>query len=313
MGRGRAPCCDKNKVKRGPWSPQEDLTLITFIQKHGHLNWRSLPKLAGLMRCGKSCRLRWINYLRPDVKRGNFSKEEEDTIIHYHQTLGNKWSKIASFLPGRTDNEIKNVWNTHLKKRLSTRSSSFSSSSSSSSISSTHDQSTEEDHDKKCEGAHEEEEKSELNDSQDSASHSQDKCIHTKPELHEVNNELNEIQFLLDHDDFDDTTSEFLQNNDMLFPLDSLLHDHQTHISTTGGVTQEVTKSQSFDHPQVLDNISCGFHEDTNIGESDLWRQLLVESTLPTSSPNNEYDEWFNFIDNQTYFDDFNFVGEVCL
>ncbi|KAK4285682.1 hypothetical protein QN277_002350 [Acacia crassicarpa] len=118
MGKGRAPCCDKNIVKRGPWSPQEDLKLITFIQKHGHQNWRSLPKQAGLLRCGKSCRLRWINYLRPDLKRGKFTKEEEETIMKLHETLGNKWSKIASELPGRTDNEIKNVWHTHLKKKL---------------------------------------------------------------------------------------------------------------------------------------------------------------------------------------------------
>ncbi|XWS10334.1 hypothetical protein CRYUN_Cryun39dG0067600 [Craigia yunnanensis] len=121
MGKGRAPCCDKDKVKRGPWSPAEDLKLINFIQKHGHENWRALPKQAGLLRCGKSCRLRWINYLRLDVKRGNFSKEEEETIIRLHETLGNKWSKIASHLPGRTDNEIKNVWNTHLKKRLASK------------------------------------------------------------------------------------------------------------------------------------------------------------------------------------------------
>ncbi|GMH00351.1 hypothetical protein Nepgr_002190 [Nepenthes gracilis] len=113
----RMPCCDKAGVKKGPWSQAEDLKLISFIQQHGHDNWRALPKLAGLARCGKSCRLRWINYLRPDLKRGNFTLEEEESIIRLHEQLGNKWSKIASHLPGRTDNEIKNVWNTHLKKR----------------------------------------------------------------------------------------------------------------------------------------------------------------------------------------------------
>ncbi|KAJ4975623.1 hypothetical protein NE237_000729 [Protea cynaroides] len=118
MARGRAPCCDKAGLKKGPWTPEEDLRLIAFIQKHGHGNWRALPKIAGLLRCGKSCRLRWTNYLRPDIKRGNFTKEEEETVIKLHEMLGNKWSKIASNLPGRTDNEIKNVWNTHLKKRL---------------------------------------------------------------------------------------------------------------------------------------------------------------------------------------------------
>ncbi|XP_060195338.1 transcription factor MYB58-like [Lycium barbarum] len=118
MGKGRAPCCDKSKVKKGPWTPAEDLKLISFIQKNGHGNWRALPKQAGLLRCGKSCRLRWINYLRPDVKRGNFTPQEEETIIKLHLSIGNRWSKIASQLPGRTDNEIKNVWNTHLKKRI---------------------------------------------------------------------------------------------------------------------------------------------------------------------------------------------------
>ncbi|KAL8159700.1 hypothetical protein V2J09_001237 [Rumex salicifolius] len=118
MGKGRSPCCDKSKVKRGPWSPSEDLKLITFIQSHGHENWRALPAQAGLLRCGKSCRLRWINYLRPDLKRGNMSPEEEEMIIKLHKTYGNKWSKIASFLPGRTDNEIKNIWNTHIIKKL---------------------------------------------------------------------------------------------------------------------------------------------------------------------------------------------------
>ncbi|KAE8807830.1 myb-related protein Zm1-like [Hordeum vulgare] len=118
MGKGRAPCCAKVGLNRGSWTPEEDMRLIAYIHKYGHANWRALPKQAGLLRCGKSCRLRWINYLRPDLKRGNFTVEEEDTLIKLHNMLGNKWSKIAACLPGRTDNEIKNVWNTHLKKRV---------------------------------------------------------------------------------------------------------------------------------------------------------------------------------------------------
>ncbi|ERN03536.1 hypothetical protein AMTRI_Chr02g218170 [Amborella trichopoda] len=115
---GRAPCCDKNGLKKGPWTPEEDQKLIDYIKKHGHGSWRTLPKSAGLSRCGKSCRLRWTNYLRPDIKRGRFSFEEEETIIQLHSILGNKWSAIAARLPGRTDNEIKNYWNTHIRKRL---------------------------------------------------------------------------------------------------------------------------------------------------------------------------------------------------
>ncbi|KQJ84327.1 myb-related protein Zm1 [Brachypodium distachyon] len=118
MGKGRAPCCAKVGLNKGSWTPEEDMRLIAYIQKYGHANWRALPKQAGLLRCGKSCRLRWINYLRPDLKRGNFTAEEEETLIKLHAMLGNKWSKIAACLPGRTDNEIKNVWNTHLKKRV---------------------------------------------------------------------------------------------------------------------------------------------------------------------------------------------------
>ncbi|KAL2932156.1 hypothetical protein RDABS01_037566 [Bienertia sinuspersici] len=115
---GRAPCCDKDGLKKGPWLPEEDQKLIDYIEKHGPGNWRTLPKKAGLERCGKSCRLRWTNYLRPDIKRGRFSFEEEEAIIQLHSVLGNKWSAIAAKLPGRTDNEIKNYWNTHIRKRL---------------------------------------------------------------------------------------------------------------------------------------------------------------------------------------------------
>ncbi|WOL19533.1 protein ODORANT1-like [Canna indica] len=115
---GRSPCCDEIGVKKGPWTPEEDKKLVEYIQEHGHGSWRNLPKNAGLNRCGKSCRLRWTNYLRPDIKRGSFSQEEERIIIHLHSILGNKWSTISRALPGRTDNEIKNYWNTHLKKKL---------------------------------------------------------------------------------------------------------------------------------------------------------------------------------------------------
>nr|UZK92551.1 MYB1 [Camellia japonica] len=115
---GRAPCCSKVGLHRGPWTAREDALLTKYIQLHGEGNWRSLPKKAGLLRCGKSCRLRWMNYLRPDIKRGNISPDEDDLIIKMHALLGNRWSLIAGRLPGRTDNEIKNYWNTHLSKRL---------------------------------------------------------------------------------------------------------------------------------------------------------------------------------------------------
>ncbi|XP_009623355.1 myb-related protein 330-like [Nicotiana tomentosiformis] len=118
---GRSPCCEKAHTNKGAWTKEEDQRLVNYIRSHGEGCWRSLPKPAGLQRCGKSCRLRWINYLRPDLKRGNFTEEEDELIIKLHSLLGNKWSVIAGRLPGRTDNEIKNYWNTHIKRKLISR------------------------------------------------------------------------------------------------------------------------------------------------------------------------------------------------
>ncbi|KAF8033172.1 hypothetical protein BT93_D1930 [Corymbia citriodora subsp. variegata] len=118
---GRSPCCEKAHTNKGAWTKEEDERLIAYIRAHGEGCWRSLPKAAGLLRCGKSCRLRWINYLRPDLKRGNFTEEEDELIIKLHSLLGNKWSLIAGRLPGRTDNEIKNYWNTHIRRKLLNR------------------------------------------------------------------------------------------------------------------------------------------------------------------------------------------------
>ncbi|XP_061372576.1 transcription factor MYB83 [Gastrolobium bilobum] len=108
----------KSKLRKGLWSPEEDEKLIRYMITKGQGCWSDIARNAGLQRCGKSCRLRWINYLRPDLKRGAFSPQEEELIIHLHSILGNRWSQIAARLPGRTDNEIKNFWNSTLKKRL---------------------------------------------------------------------------------------------------------------------------------------------------------------------------------------------------
>ncbi|XP_076938111.1 transcription factor MYB11-like [Bidens hawaiensis] len=114
---GRSPCCEKVGLKRGRWTAEEDEILTNYIQSNGEGSWKSLPKNAGLLRCGKSCRLRWINYLRGDLKRGNISPEEDEMIVMLHKAFGNRWSMIASHLPGRTDNEIKNHWNSRLSRQ----------------------------------------------------------------------------------------------------------------------------------------------------------------------------------------------------
>ncbi|KAJ8755481.1 hypothetical protein K2173_019279 [Erythroxylum novogranatense] len=104
-------------LKKGPWTTAEDAILIEYVKKHGEGNWNAVQKHSGLSRCGKSCRLRWANHLRPNLKKGAFTQEEEQLIIELHAKMGNKWARMAAHLPGRTDNEIKNYWNTRIKRR----------------------------------------------------------------------------------------------------------------------------------------------------------------------------------------------------
>ncbi|PHT68695.1 Transcription factor MYB32 [Capsicum annuum] len=126
------------KLRKGLWSPEEDEKLMHYMLTNGQGCWSDVARNAGLQRCGKSCRLRWINYLRPDLNRGAFLPQEEEHIIHLHSLLGNRWSQIAARLPGRTDNEIKNFWNSTLKKRLKNSSSSSTPSPNASDSSSDH-------------------------------------------------------------------------------------------------------------------------------------------------------------------------------
>ncbi|KAF8026865.1 hypothetical protein BT93_F3377 [Corymbia citriodora subsp. variegata] len=105
-------------VRKGAWTEEEDVLLKKCVEKYGEGNWHQVPHRAGLNRCRKSCRLRWLNYLKPNIKRGAFQEDEVDMIIRLHKLLGNRWSLIAGRLPGRTANDVKNYWNTHLAKRV---------------------------------------------------------------------------------------------------------------------------------------------------------------------------------------------------
>ncbi|WCJ30529.1 MYB-like transcription factor 4 [Euphorbia peplus] len=115
---GRTSQISKNGLTKGAWTSLEDQMLTDYVSTYGQRKWTSVSKKTGLKRCGKSCRLRWLNYLRPDIKRGNISRDEEELIVRLHKLLGNRWSLIAGRLPGRTDNEIKNYWNSYLVKKL---------------------------------------------------------------------------------------------------------------------------------------------------------------------------------------------------
>ncbi|KAK4804690.1 hypothetical protein SAY86_004507 [Trapa natans] len=108
----------KPALKKGPWTATEDAILVEYVKKQGEGNWNAVQKNTSLSRCGKSCRLRWTNHLRPNLRKGSFTPEEELLIIQLHSELGNKWARMAAQLPGRTDNEIKNYWNTRIKRRI---------------------------------------------------------------------------------------------------------------------------------------------------------------------------------------------------
>ncbi|KAJ6960593.1 hypothetical protein NC653_038578 [Populus alba x Populus x berolinensis] len=109
-------------VRKGAWTEEEDILLRKCVEKYGEGRWHQVPSKTGLNRCRKSCRLRWLNYLKPDIKRGQFSVDEVDLIIRLHKLLGNRqvkmWSLIAGRLPGRTANDVKNYWNTNLRKKV---------------------------------------------------------------------------------------------------------------------------------------------------------------------------------------------------
>nr|QEE04280.1 MYB113 [Daucus carota]QEE04281.1 MYB113 [Daucus carota] len=109
-----------SKLRKGAWDFEEDTLLRKCIDKYGEGKWHLVPQRAGLNRCRKSCRLRWLNYLRPTIKRGEFSEDEVDLMIRLHRLLGNRWSLIGGRLPGRTANDVKNYWNTNIQKKLAT-------------------------------------------------------------------------------------------------------------------------------------------------------------------------------------------------
>ncbi|KAL6138518.1 hypothetical protein ACLB2K_063800 [Fragaria x ananassa] len=112
-----AVAVEGENLRKGPWLEEEDERLTMYVRLKGNRRWDALAKESGLRRSGRSCRLRWLNYLRPNLRHGHITVEEKKIILQLHELWGNKWSKIARMLPGRTDNEIKNYWRTHLVKK----------------------------------------------------------------------------------------------------------------------------------------------------------------------------------------------------
>ncbi|KAF7814057.1 transcription factor WER-like [Senna tora] len=116
MGRRRS--CS-NEIKKGSWSKEEDEILLNYVTLHGQGKWPVVAQSSGLKRSAKSCRYRYLNYLKPDIKRGDISKHEEELIMRFHRQLGNRWALISKKLPGRTDIEIKNYFKIYLSQNPS--------------------------------------------------------------------------------------------------------------------------------------------------------------------------------------------------
>ncbi|XP_057508580.1 LOW QUALITY PROTEIN: transcription factor MYB48-like [Actinidia eriantha] len=111
----------QEEMRKGPWTEHEDVQLLLYVKLLGDRRWDFIAKVSGLKRSGKSCRLRWVNYLHPGLKHGKMTPHEERLVIELQSKWGNRWSRIALKLPGRTDNEIKNYWRTHMRKKAQER------------------------------------------------------------------------------------------------------------------------------------------------------------------------------------------------